>query len=106
MGDLNNTAAARVHIQLEVDPAYQLRSFPIPLSEDDAEIRKLYRPFLLDQAVTTSDWVSRLELSSTLKMVEAEIISKKEDRLKVLVLYGSLRSRFAASPSSRPTGDA
>jgi len=94
MGDLNNTAAARELVRLDVDPAYHLRSFEIGSSEDDAEIRKQYRPFLLDEEISRSDWVAKLELSTVLKLVEAEIVAKKADRLKVLVLYGSLRSRY------------
>ncbi|KAK3372662.1 flavoprotein-like protein [Podospora didyma] len=93
MGDLNNIEAARKHIQLPVDASYQSRSFAILESEDDAKTRELYRPFLLSNDVSESDWVSKLELSTALAMVERDIIAPKKDRLKVLVLYGSLRSR-------------
>jgi arsenical resistance protein ArsH len=34
-----------------------------------------------------------LELSTVLKTVESEILGKKLDRLRILVLYGSLRNR-------------
>jgi arsenical resistance protein ArsH len=93
MGDLNNTEAAREHIQLDIDPAYQFLSFAIHSCEDDPGVRKRYRPFLLNDDICDSDWVAKLELSTTLKMVETEILSKKKDKLRVLVLYGSLRTR-------------
>lgn len=92
-GDLNNTAAERARRELEVDPAYQNRSLAIPQSEDDAEARKQYRPFILDNEVSKSDWVSQLELSTVLKMVEGQILNSGQDRLRVLVLHGSMRNR-------------
>lgn len=92
-GDLNNTAAARVQIYIDGDESYTGRSFAIPATEDDAPIRREYRPFLLDEAVENSDWIAALELNSTLQMVDTEIISKGQERVKVLVLYGSLRER-------------
>lgn len=101
MGDLNNTEAARKHILLEIDPAYQSHSFALSSSEDDIEVRSKYRPFLLDEEISNSDWVAKLELSTALKMVEAEIVGTKKDRLKVLVLYGSLRSRYFPYISSQ-----
>lgn len=92
-GDLNNTAAERARKELEVDPAYRNRSLAIPQSQDDAEIREKYRPFILDEETSKSDWVSKLELSTTLKMVESQIINNGQDRLRVLVLHGSMRNR-------------
>lgn len=92
-GDLNNTAAERIRNELAVDPAYQMRSFAIPQSDDDPEIRRTYRPFLLDEETTKSDWVSQLELSTVLKMVESQILNNGQDRLRVLVLHGSMRNR-------------
>ncbi|KAF1361193.1 hypothetical protein EJ07DRAFT_164758 [Lizonia empirigonia] len=92
-GDLNNTAAERARKELEVDPAYRNRLFAIPQSQDDAEIREKYRPFILDEETSKSDWVSKLELSTTLKMVESQIINNGQDRLRVLVLHGSMRNR-------------
>lgn len=92
-GDLNNTAAERARKQLEVDPTYRNRSFAIPQSQDDAEIREKYRPFILDEETSKSDWVSQLELSTTLKMVESQILNNGQDRLRVLVLHGSMRNR-------------
>lgn len=91
-GDLNNTHAARVTSILEVDPKYSNKSLAIDAQEDEASIREQYRPFLLPTA-TEDDWIANLELATTLKMVEAEILDKKQDRLRILVLYGSLRNR-------------
>ena len=59
----------------------------------DAEIRAKYRSFLLPEEFVADDWVSKLELSTALKLVEAEVLSKNLERLRILVLYGSLRSR-------------
>jgi arsenic resistance protein ArsH len=92
-GDLNNTAAERARIELAVDPAYSDRSWAISAAEDDPVVRESYRPFLLDDEVTRNDWVAKLELSTALKMVDAQVLGGGEDRLKVLVLYGSLRQR-------------
>ncbi|KAJ9632456.1 hypothetical protein H2203_000861 [Taxawa tesnikishii (nom. ined.)] len=92
-GDLNNTSAARQTVELDVDPSYAGRTLSIPASEDDAETRKSYRPFLLDEDVTKDDWIAKLELSTALKMAEEELKRSGGDRLKVLVLYGSLRNR-------------
>ena len=93
--DLNNTQAARPAIELAVDPTYAGRSFSISSIEDDSLVRQTYRPFLLDDAVTKSDWIAQLELNTVLKMVDTEIFQKGDDRLRVLVLYGSMRSRWA-----------
>lgn len=60
---------------------------------DDAAIRNKYRPFLLDERVATSDWISKLELDVVEDMVRADLAGKNGERLRVLVLYGSLRSR-------------
>ncbi|KAK0619528.1 flavoprotein-like protein [Immersiella caudata] len=93
MGDLNNTEAAREHLQLANDPTYRFRSFDIHPCDDDLAVRERYRPFLLDDATSKSDWVSKLELATAAKMVEADILSQRRDRLRILVLYGSLRTR-------------
>jgi len=92
-GDLNNTSAARRTVELEPDVAYLDRTLAIPASEDDADIRENYRPFLQDEEVTEKDWVSKLELSTAMRMAEEDIRRNGGDRLKVLVLYGSMRSR-------------
>ncbi len=97
MGDLNNTEAARERLQVLADPEYRFRSFPIHALDDDPAVRQRYRPFLLDDEVSSSDWITKLELATAAKMVETKILSQGKDRLRVLVLYGSLRSRFVTS---------
>lgn len=92
-GDLNNTTAERARRELEVDPAYGKQTFAISQSQDDLEVRRKYRPFLLDGETSSSDWVSQLELSTAMKMVESQILKGGQDRLRVLVLYGSMRNR-------------
>ena len=39
-----------------------------------------------------SDWVSQLELSTALKLAESDF-ERTGERLKILVIYGSLRSK-------------
>jgi len=95
-GDLNNAHAARDADNIDVDPAYDGRSLAIRASDDDKSARDRYRPFLISESLTdetAADWVAQLELSTTLKMVETEILARGLDRLRILVLYGSLRSR-------------
>lgn len=92
-GDLNNTAAERLRKEIAIDPEYRNRSFAISPSQDDSTIRKSYRPFLINDELPEDDWIAQLELSTALKMVEASIINNGGDRLKVLVLHGSMRSR-------------
>jgi arsenic resistance protein ArsH len=92
-GDLNNTAAARALAEVTADAAYRDVSFAIPASEDDVHVRKTYRPFLLDSAHAEQDWVARLELSTALKMVESQILKSGGERLRILVLHGSMRKR-------------
>lgn len=77
-----------------MDPTYSYQSFAIQANEDDVEIRDRYRPFLLPNQLAADDWVAKLELSTGLKMVQTEILDKKLDRLRILVLYGSLRTRY------------
>ncbi|KAJ2893508.1 arsenate resistance ArsH [Zalerion maritima] len=141
-GDLNNTQMMRTaegeQAELAPDSRYSHVTLEIPESEDDAEIRRKYRPFLLDPEIAKNDWVSRLELSAATKVVlgnldvpdptlesgttEANGDGKRavepvpyapgvpglpggRERLRVLVLYGSLRSRsfsrLAAYEASR-----
>jgi arsenic resistance protein ArsH len=92
MGDINNTSAIRPSAFLKPDIEYSRRSFAFAEAEDNSEIRKLYRPFLMAEEITNSDWISRVELSTALKMVE-QLLQCRNDRLKVLVLYGSMRKR-------------
>ena len=95
-GDLNNVHAARAAGYLDVDPDYNGHSLAICATDDDKSVRDRYRPFLLSESLTgnaNADWVAQLELSTTLKMVETQILARGLDRLRILVLYGSLRSR-------------
>lgn len=91
-GDLNNTSVLRHVEHIEADPAFSFRSLAITEEEDDAAVRKSYRPFVLDPDVIANDWISKLELSTAIKLAETDLKATGE-RLKVLVLYGSLRSR-------------
>lgn len=92
-GDLNNSQAARQAVELPVDPAHRYRSLAIEANDDDAAIRQLYRPFIMPEPFAANDWVEQLELSTVLKLVESEILVKNQPRLRILVLYGSLRGR-------------
>ena len=94
MGDLNNTTAARPIVEIRAGPAYHRRSVAIAESDDDPEIRTKYRPFLLDSKTVNEDWVSELELSTVTKMAEQDLEATGK-RLKVLMLFGSLRRRSA-----------
>jgi arsenic resistance protein ArsH len=97
-GDLNNTSAERARIELAVDPAYSGVSLAIPSSEDDPAIRQSYRPFLHDGEEAKDDWVAQLELSTALKVVQSQILKRGDDRLRVVVLYGSMRQRCELLP--------
>jgi arsenic resistance protein ArsH len=66
------------------------RSLAIPETEDDSDIRQKYRPFIRHDA--QNDWVSALELTKVLSLAESDLRATNK-RLKVLVLYGSLRRR-------------
>jgi hypothetical protein len=70
------------------------RSLQITESQDDAAVRSKYRPFLLDERVAQSDWISKLELDTVEDMVQADLATNG-DRIRVLVIYGSLRARYA-----------
>ncbi|KAF3289701.1 hypothetical protein TWF970_003466 [Orbilia oligospora] len=78
-------------------PSYEAavsgRSLAITEQEDNPFTRAEYRPFLLDPLTACSDWVAQLELETVMNMVQDEVLNKGEDRLKILVLYGSLRRR-------------
>ena len=91
-GDVN-TGAKRIRTEIENDAVYYGRSFAIPLSNDELILREKYRPFLLDDDTTKTDWIAKLELNTALKMVDIEMLKKGDERLRVLVLYGSLRER-------------
>jgi arsenic resistance protein ArsH len=95
-GDLNNDSSMRATRELETDQRYLGRSLAIPHSADEAEIRQKYRPFLLSEDLAKSDWISQLELSTALKMSEEDIEKSGQGRLKVMVLYGSMRKRYSS----------
>lgn len=69
-------------------------SLAIPQVSDDAEIRAKYRPFLLEPEIEASDWVSQLELDTTIDMAQDHLNKTNGERLKILMLYGSLRKRY------------
>lgn len=93
MGDLNNDSMMRELGTLKPDPAYLYRSIAIDEQQDDPAIRQGYRPFLSFQDVAENDWVAKLELSTALKLSEQHLRETGNNRVKVLVLYGSLRER-------------
>lgn len=92
-GDLNNTEVMRETNLLVPDPAYDRKSLAIREQDDDAEIRARYRPFITGPEVTSSDWIAKSELSTALKVSEADMKITGGNRVKILVLYGSLRER-------------
>ena len=92
-GDLNNTAAARPTVTIVPDLTDLKRTLAVPASEDATQIRNSYRPFLLSDEITNNDWIAKLELSTIMKMVEEDLRRSGGDRLKVLVLFGSMRRR-------------
>ena len=97
-GDLNNISSERIRFDIAVDPAYKNKSWAISVSEDDPIVRKNYRPYLRDEIHDSSpqDWISELELSTVLKMVHDQVLHSGADRLRVLVLHGSMRKRYAS----------
>jgi arsenic resistance protein ArsH len=95
-GDLNNLSAVRPAAKLAVDAAYVRQSLAIQGFDDDPEIRRQYRPFLLPEEIAASDWIANLEMSTAVKMAYEEMHRVNGGRLKVLVLYGSLRERCVA----------
>ena len=91
---LNNTSAARPFVTTEAGAGFEHRSLSIKECDDDPGIRERYRPFLLDKEGNKADWVDDLELGTVITMA-AENMQRTGDRLKVLVLFGSLRQRLA-----------
>ena len=77
-------------------PTLTPHTLALPETDDDPTIRQKYRPFLTtpQQAEEQSDWTNSLELTTVLSMVQHDLHKpSSQGRLKVLVLYGSLRSR-------------
>ncbi|KAJ5797117.1 uncharacterized protein N7518_005657 [Penicillium psychrosexuale] len=85
----------------QMDVSY--RTLALRPSEDSPDIRQKYRPFILSDNAT-EDWVNNLDLTTAVDMAELNLRVTNE-RLKVLVLYGSLRrrsySRLVALEASR-----
>ena len=78
--------------KIDANPELAYHSLAISAEEDEPDTRTQYRPFLLDAAVAAEDWVAKLELATVTEMAQREIATTGE-RLKILVLYGSLRHR-------------
>lgn len=97
-GDLNNVLAMRATEAPIRDPEYAYRSLAISAKSEDHEFRQRCRPFLLDDVVQNSDWISRLELATVTKMA-VEDLKTTGKRLRVLVIYGSMRKRYESHPS-------
>jgi hypothetical protein len=91
-GDLNNVASMRQTEEILGSPNFAYRSLAIPAEEDEVDVRTKYRPFILDPVVAEDDWVAKLELATVAEMAQRDL-NKTGSRLKVLVLYGSLRQR-------------
>jgi arsenic resistance protein ArsH len=96
-GDLNNTSVMRDVELPKRNPAFAYRSLALGPTDDDPVIREKYRPFILPEHVRSTDWTSKLELA-TVTLMAYEEIRRSKSRLRILILYGSLRKRLA-SPS-------
>jgi arsenic resistance protein ArsH len=72
--------------------AQPIRSLAIREIDDDPDIRHKYRPFILNDGDGQDDWIDLLELTTAIDMAEKDL-QLTGQRLKVLVLYGSLRRR-------------
>ncbi len=69
----------------------KIRTLAIPEHQDELQIRKKYRPFILETP-PEEDWIDKLELETVMDMAGKDLRATNK-RLKVLVLYGSLRRR-------------
>ncbi|KAI9147466.1 NADPH-dependent FMN reductase ArsH [Paramyrothecium foliicola] len=74
------------------DFAHNTLTLPLDEEQDDPSIRVKYRPFILSSDVAAHDWISELELDTVTAMAQ-EDLKRTGSRLKILVLYGSLRKR-------------
>jgi len=82
----------RLHTTATMPSPTVPHSLALPETEDDPTIRQKYRPFLT--ATEKQDWINALELKTALSMVQQDLQKESsQGRLKVLVLYGSLRRR-------------
>ncbi len=91
---LNLTSATRPFVTMRQGADSGVHSLAIRDCDDEAGIREKYRPFLLDKEDSKADWVAELELDTVTTMA-AENMQRTGERLKVMVLYGSLRKRLA-----------
>jgi len=91
---LHHTRAAKPFVTMKAGADSGDRSLAIRECDDEPGIRKKYRPFLLDKEDDKADWVDDLGLDTVTTMA-AENMQRTGGRLKVLVLYGSLRQRLA-----------
>lgn len=73
----------------QIDVSY--RTLALHPSEDSRGIHQKYRPFILSDDAT-EDWVNNLDLATAMDMAELDL-QLTNKRLRVLVLYGSLRRR-------------
>lgn len=92
---VSQAATAKTAQNNDSDDAEQssgIRSLALPASEDDPSLRLKYRPFILPEDPAQPDWVNDLELDTVLDIAENNLRLTNE-RLKVLILYGSLRRR-------------
>jgi len=91
-GDLNNDTVMRQVVHRGPDEAFSYKTLAIREADDEPSVRTQYRPFLLGSDVSTSDWIAQLELSTAVQMAEADL-QRTGERLRIMVLYGSLRHR-------------
>jgi hypothetical protein len=98
-GDLNNVAAMRKATAPKRDPNFAYQSLALSAAGDDPVVQARYRPFLLSEETQQTDWISVLELATVTKMVYHDL-QETGSRLKVLVLYGSLRKRYGVLEST------
>ena len=91
-GDLNNTSSMRPVLPPVRNAAFAYRSLAIPASEDDPAVRQKYRPFILPDHISSNDWTNSVELATATEMSHNDFL-RTGSRLRILVLYGSLRKR-------------
>ncbi|KAI5803676.1 flavoprotein-like protein [Geopyxis carbonaria] len=90
-GDLNNDSALRWVAPPPPPPASTPTSLALPAHLDDPSVRAKYRPFLAGADI--NDWITPLELGTVLHLAASDLAASGGNRIKVLVLTGSLRAR-------------
>ncbi|KAL8914209.1 MAG: hypothetical protein Q9171_001080 [Xanthocarpia ochracea] len=85
----NDPSTPRAYVTIKASMEIDCRSLSIRESDDDPS-RKRYRPYLLEKEGNTADWFDDLELGTVTTMA-AEYLQRTRERMKVLVLFGSLR---------------